>query len=73
MCVFKIYKGLLVIICLYIGDMLIFSTNIYGIKKIQMYLTCIFQMKDLNEIDTNRGTKVTRKSIRFVLNQTDHK
>jgi len=40
-----------VIICLYIDDMLIFSTNMIGIVEIKRYLTSIFKMKDLSEVD----------------------
>jgi hypothetical protein len=35
----KFTKDLSVIICLYVDDMLIFSTNMIGIVKTQRYLT----------------------------------
>ena len=41
-----------VIICLYVNDMLIVSTNIQGINETKKYLTSQFKMKDLGEVDT---------------------
>jgi protein associated with RNAse G/E len=49
-----------VIIYLYIDDMLIFSTNMIGIVEIKRYLTSIFKMKDLSEVDTILCIKVKK-------------
>jgi protein associated with RNAse G/E len=49
-----------VIIYLYIDDMLIFSTNMIGIVEIKRYLTSIFKMKDLSEVDTILCIKVNK-------------
>ena len=47
-----------VIICLYVDDMLIVSTNMHRINDTKKYLTAKFKMKDLNEVDTILGIKV---------------
>jgi hypothetical protein len=49
-----------VIIYLYIDDMLIFSTTMIGIVETKRYLTSIFKMKDLGEVDTILGIKVKK-------------
>ncbi|KAK3005658.1 hypothetical protein RJ639_016028 [Escallonia herrerae] len=36
-----------VIVCLYVDDMLIFGTNLYGINETNEYLSSMFKMKDL--------------------------
>jgi ketosteroid isomerase-like protein len=59
---FKFTKDFSVIICLYVDDMLIFSTNIIGIVETKTYLTSIFKMKDLDEVDTILDIKVKKYS-----------
>jgi len=49
-----------VIIYLYIDDMLIFSTTMIGIVETKRYLTSIFKMKDLGEVDIILGIKVKK-------------
>jgi hypothetical protein len=67
---FKFTKEFDVIICLYINDMLIFSTNMIGIVETKWYLTSIFKIKDLGEVDTILGIKVKKHSSGYALNQS---
>lgn len=48
-CIPNSQKDFGVIICLYIDDMLIFSTNMVGIVKTKKYLTFIFKIKNLGD------------------------
>ena len=48
------------IICLYVDDMLIISTNIYGVNDTKKYITSKFKMKGLNEVDISLGIKVKK-------------
>jgi len=66
----KFTKDFGVIICLYVDDMLIFSTNIIGIVETKRYLTSIFKMKDLGEVDTILRIKVKKHSSGYTLNQS---
>jgi len=68
----KFTKDFGVIICLYIDDMLIFSTNMIGIVKTKRYLTSIFKIKDLGEVDTILGIKVKKHSSSYALNQSHY-
>ena len=61
-----------VIICLYVDDMLIISTNMHGINDTKNYLTSRFKMKDLNEVDTILGIKVRKHSGGFALCQSHY-
>ena len=61
-----------VIICLYVDDMLIISTNMHGINDTKNYLTSTFKMKDLNEVDTILGIKVRKHSGGFALCQSHY-
>jgi hypothetical protein len=66
----KFTKDFGVIICLYVDDMLIFSTNIIGIVETKRYLTSIFKMKDFGEVDTILSIKVKKHSNGYALNQS---
>jgi hypothetical protein len=68
----KFTKDSGVIICLYVDDMLIFSTNIIGIVETKRYLTSIFKMKNLGEVDTILGIKVKKHSNGYALNQSHY-
>ena len=61
-----------VIVCLYVDDMLIFGTNMKGVCETKKYLSSIFQMKDLNEVDTILGIKIKRHSESFALCQSHY-
>ena len=52
--------------------MLIFDTNIKGVCETKKYLSFMFQMKDLNEIDTILGIKIKRHSEGFTLCQSHY-
>jgi hypothetical protein len=49
-----------VIICLYMDDMLIISTNINVVNDTKKYLTLKFKMKDLNEVDIILDIKIKK-------------
>ena len=68
----KFTKEYGVIVCLYMDDMLIFGTNIKGVCEIKMYLSSMFQMKNLNEVDTILGIKIKRHSEGFALCQSHY-
>jgi len=53
---FKFSKDFGVIIYLYVDDMLIFSTDMIRIVETKRYLTFIFKMKDLGEVDIILGS-----------------
>ena len=61
-----------VIICLYVDDLLLFGTNVIGINKVKEYLSSIFKMKDLGEVDTFLGIKVRKHSGGYSLNQAHY-
>jgi hypothetical protein len=65
----KFTKDFGVIICLYMDNTLIFSTNMIEIVEIKRYLTFIFKMKDLSEVNTILGIKVKKHNSRYALNQ----
>jgi hypothetical protein len=68
----KFTKKIGVIICLFIDDMLIFSTNMIEIVETKRYLTSIFKMKDLDEVNTILGIKVKKHSSGYALNQSHY-
>jgi hypothetical protein len=61
-----------VIICLYVGDLLIFGTNMEGISETKKYLTSKFKMKDLKEVGTILGIKVKKFSGGYALCQSHY-
>ena len=69
---FKFTKEYGVIVCLYVDDMLIFGTNMKGVYETKKYISSIFQMKDLNEVDTILGIKIKSHSEEFVLCQSHY-
>ena len=66
--ILNLQKDFGVIIWLYVDDMLIFSTNMIGIVETKRYLTSIFKMKDLGEVDTILGIKVKKHSSGYTFN-----
>jgi len=69
---FKFKKDFGVIIYLYVDDILIFSTNMNVIVEIKKYLTFIFKIKDLCEVDTLLGIKFKKHSSCYILNQSHY-
>ena len=61
-----------VITCLYVDDILLFSINMIGIIETKRYLTFIFKIKDLGEVDTILGIKVKKHSSGYALNQSHY-
>ena len=61
-----------VLVCLYVDDMLIVSTDMVGVTETKDYLSSVFKMKDLGEVDTILGIKIQRHSGGFSLNQTHY-
>ena len=65
-------KGNDVIICLYVDDMLIFSTSLLQAKKVNDYLSSVFKMKDMGEADIILGLKIIRSNDRIILSQSHY-
>ena len=63
----KFTKEYGVIVCLYVDDILIFGTNMKGVCEIKKNLSSLFQMKDLNGVDTILGIKIKRHGGGFSL------
>ena len=53
-------------------DMLIFGTNMKGVCETKKYMSSMFQMIDLNEVDTILGIKIKRYSEGFLLCQSHY-
>ena len=68
----KFTKEYGVIVCLYVDDMLIFGTNMKGVFETKKYLSSVFKMKDLNEVDTILGIKIKKHSEGFSLCQSHY-
>ena len=51
-----------VILCLYVGDILIFGTSLNVIKEVKDFLSQSFEMKDLGEADVILNTKLVKES-----------
>ena len=56
----------------YVDDMLIFGMNMKGVCETKRNLSSMFQMKDLNEVDTILGIKIKRHSEGFALCQSHY-
>ena len=59
-------------VCLHVDDMLIFGMNMKGVCETKKYLSSMFQMKDLNKVDTILGIKIKRHSEDFALCQSHY-
>ncbi|CAN0838583.1 Retrovirus-related Pol polyprotein from transposon TNT 1-94 [Linum grandiflorum] len=69
-CVYtKSFDGNFVILCLYVDDMLIMSTNMSAISMTKAFLSSRFEMKDLGPADVILGIKVTRTETGYTLSQ----
>ena len=68
----KFTKEYGVIVCLYVDDILIFGTNMKGVCEIKKNLSSLFQMKDLNGVDTILGIKIKRHGEGFSLCQSHY-
>ena len=61
-----------IIVCLYVDDMLIVSNDMKGITETKRFLSSIFKMKDLGEVDTILGIKVKKNSGGYALSQAHY-
>src|SRR5436853_3422459 len=68
----KITSDYMVIVCLYVDDMLIVGTNVIGVNETKAYLSSVFKMKELGEVDTILGIKVRKHSGGYVLSQSHY-
>ena len=60
-CVYYRYGGAEgVILCLYVGDMLIFDTSLNVIKEVKDFLSQSFEIKDLSEVDVILNIKLVK-------------
>ena len=57
---------------LYVDALLLFRTNILRICETKKYLTSIFKMKDMNEVDTSLGIKIKREKKGVILTQSHY-
>ena len=53
-------------------DLLLFGTNMLGICETKKYLTSIFKMKDMNEVDTILGIKIKKENKGVILTQSHY-
>ena len=70
MYVFQIYKGIWSHCSLYVDVILIFGINMKGVCETKKYLSSVFKMNDLNEVDTILEIKIKRHSEWFSLCQS---
>lgn len=70
-CVKSTHSGY-VIVCLYVGDMLILGSNNNVIKTTKRMLTNKFEMKDLGVPDVILGIKVSKTSYGLTLSQSHY-
>nr|GEW63416.1 zinc finger, CCHC-type [Tanacetum cinerariifolium] len=61
-----------VIICLYVDNMLIFSTDQNQVDKTKKFLSSRFSMKDKGEADVILGIKIKRKNKGIVITQSHY-
>lgn len=63
----KVCDNHVVLICLYVDYMLIVSNQMQVIKEIKRFLFSTYKMKDLGQVDTVLGIKVTKISGSYML------
>ena len=61
-----------VIICLYVDDMLIFSTSLLQVKKVKDYPSSIFKLKDMGEANVLLRIKIIRYNDQIILSQSHY-
>jgi len=65
----KYENGECVIICLYVNDMLIFSTCINIVSRTKLFLSFNFEMKDMGEVNVILGVRIIRNGDSILLSQ----
>ena len=72
-CVYYRYgDGAGVILCLYVDDLLIFSTNIDAINEVKSFLSKSFDMKDLGEADVILNIKLIKGENGITVSQSHY-
>ncbi|GJY42616.1 zinc finger, CCHC-type containing protein [Tanacetum coccineum] len=73
-CVYRKFNefGKGVNICLYVDDMLIFSTDQVQVDLIKEFLSSRFFMKDMGEADVILGIRIKHKSNRIIISQSHY-
>lgn len=66
----KTYGSDCVLICLYVDDMLIFGTCLDIVLETKSYLSSIFDMKDIGEVDVILGIRLIKHEHGYVLSQS---
>ncbi|GKD32728.1 zinc finger, CCHC-type containing protein [Tanacetum coccineum] len=61
-----------VIICLYVGDMLIFGTDQNQVDKTKEFLSSYFSMKDIGEADVILGIRIKRENKGLTITQSHY-
>ena len=61
-----------VIVCLYVGDSLIFGSNLHVIKETKNMLSSHFDMKDLGEANFILGMKITKTCDGIFIDQSHY-
>ena len=56
----KVTDGQMLYVAIYVDDVLIFSNNLKSIESIKKKLAIIFKMKDMGEVSSVLGMKITR-------------
>jgi hypothetical protein len=69
---FKMFDNDVVIICLYVDDMLIFSNSSTFIKDRKNFLSSHFNMKDMGVANTILGIKLHRIGNSYAISQTHY-
>jgi hypothetical protein len=69
---FKMFDSNIVIICLYVDDMLIFSNSISCIKDTKDFLSSHFDMKDMGIANTILGIKLHKIGNAYAISQTHY-
>ena len=59
-----------VILCLYVDDILIFSSNMHFINDVKSFLCSNFDTKDLDPVDVILGVKLIKKNDGTILTQS---
>src|SRR6266498_3448555 len=72
MCILSSWWGEGVILCLYVDDILIFSTDIDVINEVKSFLSKSFEMKELGEADVILNIKLIKDESRITLLQSHY-
>lgn len=68
----KMFESSCVIICLYVDDMLIVGSNIEVVNDTKIFLSNMFEMKDLGEADVILGIRLKKTDGGYSLSQSHY-